>query len=169
MNQAPFAIKATFGSYRGALKFSLEAMNRLRQTYSAHPHIRQIAAELVRGLPDRDYGAQADALYRYVRDNIRYIHDIDNVETIQTPLETLRVMGGDCDCQVVLLSALASSIGMVHRFAMISDGSDGTWTHIYVQFLVNGRWMDADPIAPHGQPFGQGPTSGQRRAFYEFD
>ncbi len=50
-------------------------------------------------------------LHRFVRDNIRYIKDIRDVETVAYPDITLQQGQGDCDDKSVLLASLLESIG----------------------------------------------------------
>lgn len=90
---------------------------------------------------------QARALFGYVRDNIYYMSDPDEVETVRFPLQTLQLGAGDCDDKSLLLAALASSVGFKTRFAAWRLGADPIPTHVSAQLLVNGMgWQNAEVI-----------------------
>lgn len=125
-------------------------MKKLSQDYKAAPAIYKLARDLTRAIPPKDYLAECIALYNFVRDQIRYVKDILNVETLQTPIQTLKIKTGDCDDKAILLSSLLQSIGHPTRFLVV--GSHGRYYHVLAQVYVNGRWFNADPCEP--LPFG---------------
>lgn len=75
------------------------------------------------------------ALQAYVRDHVRYTKDVLDMETIQTPLNTLGYLEqpdgtltsttnppsakGDCDCKCVLLASLLMAVGIGGRFCAV--------------------------------------------------
>ncbi len=87
--------------------------------------------------------AAVAALYRYVSQNIRYIPDPLDVETIQDPEATLKIKAGDCDDHATVLAALAASIGVPVRFRVIGPSADN-FQHIFPELYVGGRWLPAD-------------------------
>src|SRR5262249_14012935 len=82
-----------------------------------------------------------------VRDQVRYTHDIDGVETVQTPIYTLRELAGDCDDKAVLLNALAASIGYPTRFCAIGTEGD-SFSHVMAQAKLGGGFVNMGTIVP---------------------
>lgn len=111
--------------------------------------IRNRAMFLTRQCPQKDYRAEACAVLKYVRDEIRYVRDIQSDETLQTPSVTLQVRGGDCDDKSILLAALLASIGHRTRFIAISQ-FPGNYCHVWVQDMIYGQWVDLEPTEPIG-------------------
>lgn len=121
--------------------------------------VREKALELTRYLPPKDWRGQVHALFEYVRDGIRYIHDIWGVETLHTPREVMRAEQGDCDDKSILLAALLESIGHPARFAALGFARPG-FEHVIVQtrMLRKGaglHWLSLDatePVQPGWEP-----------------
>ena len=111
--------------------------------------MRWIAAKIVRdaGVSSHDTVGQLGALHRYVRDEITFLGDISNVETLQSPRYTLASRAGDCDDRAVLLSALAGTIGIPTSFKLIGADprSPGRFSHVYVLARLGGRQIAMDP------------------------
>lgn len=104
--------------------------------YGSDPRLRWLAANLFQqaGVAERDYPAQAAVLLRYVQDAAYYTNETG--EQIQSPLVTLQVRTGDCDCKGVLLASLAQSIRLPWRFMLAGEDAKGNPV----------RWME--PILP---------------------
>lgn len=135
-------------------KRALSVMARYASDAKADWRIRCIALDLVKDLPAKDYLAEITLIHRYVRDNIRYVRDIRDVETIATPLETLRTGQGDCDDKATLLAALLESIGVECRFCAVGK-SPGYWSHVLTQALYRGKWLSleaTEPVSPGWHP-----------------
>jgi transglutaminase-like putative cysteine protease len=107
-------------------------------------------------MPEKDRHAEASALYQYVRDTVRYVMDIHDVETIATPDKTLSAKIGDCDDQSTLLATLLESVGYPTRF-VVSGYVTKNPEHVYLQVLVDGDWFDCDPT--EHQYFGWAPPN----------
>ncbi len=105
--------------------------------------LREFAMSLVRHLPGKDFYGEINTIFMFVRDKIRYIRDIDNIETIATPQKTLEYRQGDCDDQAVLLATLLIMIGHPSRFIAIAIG--GSFVHVYVETRLGNRWLGMDP------------------------
>lgn len=120
--------------------------------------VRNLAVKLTsngfwngRGLKQKDFGGEAKRLNDYVRDEIRYVGDINGVEVVMTPETILEVGAGDCDDKATLLAALLLSIGHQPRFVAVSlDGRE--FCHVWVQDLIERRWVDLETTEP--LPFG---------------
>lgn len=112
--------------------------------------IRELAMELVRHVNGKDWSGQVEALHAFVRDNIRYIKDINGVETIATPERTLAYGAGDCDDQVVLLSSLLESIGHPTRFIAIGTQSPFSFNHVFGETKIGSQWVPVETTEPVG-------------------
>lgn len=153
-----FAIPSGIGGVRRTLRLMVDVAS----TFKCDIHIRSLAVCLVGGrivtlsngsqvryplCRPKDYAAELTCLHAFVRDHIRYVRDIDGVETLQTPIQTLNVLAGDCDDKAVLLCALAASIGFQTRFAAVAIG-DGPFSHVMAQALLEdrGEFVNAETI-----------------------
>lgn len=122
-------------------------MSKLVRQYKKNLVIRETALSLVKSLSSKDWAGEADRVFRFVRDRIRYVKDINDVETVATPIKTLEYGQGDCDDKVVLLAALLESIG--HPTAFVALGySPDTFSHVYLQSKINSEWVGMEPTEP---------------------
>lgn len=133
---------------------TLRYMNQAVDQYKTHPQIRELALQLTRGLQQKDYAGEAQRLFDYVQKRIRYVRDINGVETLQTPLKTLEYGAGDCDDKAILLSTLLQAIGHESRFIAIGT-KPGTLSHVAVEDRINGNWVNLETTEPVG--FGWAP------------
>lgn len=121
------------------------AMRQLINAYKTDIEIRTTAANLVFLTPEKNDLAEVEALFNFVRDNIRYLKDVYAVETLTTPDRTLQLGYGDCDDQVVLLGSLLESIGYPTKIVLTGYGDPGIFEHVYLQTLIQNQWIDMDP------------------------
>jgi transglutaminase-like putative cysteine protease len=113
--------------------------------------IRSLALDLAgrgygtaRGLAQKDFTGEARRLFTFVRDQIRYVRDIDGVETLHAADWVLKLRAGDCDDKAILLAALLLSIGHTVRFKAVAF-DPGEFTHVWSQTCLGGRWVDMEP------------------------
>ena len=120
--------------------------NSVHVTYkgSSSKSISELSEALISGLTStRD---KAVALYNYVRDYIEYSFYYDT----QKGAEGTLVSGsGNCCDQAQLLVAMARSVGLTVRFATgyCTFSSGSTYGHVWVQFNIDGSWINADPTS----------------------
>lgn len=127
--------------------------------YKTNIKIRETALDLVKHLPQKRWASEADALFVFVRDRIRYVRDVNEVETVATPVKTLEYGQGDCDDKTVLLAALLEAIG--HPTAFVAVGyAPQTFSHVYLQTKINKKWVGMEtteqwPMGarPKGMPY----------------
>jgi transglutaminase-like putative cysteine protease len=142
---------------RAGTFYTVRTMRELVRAARTSPAIVALARNLVWMLPPHDVAAEAQTLFQYVRDRIRYVRDVLDVETLATPEATARIMSGDCDDKSTLLAALFEAIGLRTRFVMAQYlGPD--YEHVYLQVLVPDsegfeQWITCDASLP-GAPFG---------------
>lgn len=122
---------------------TLKAMARLVDRYKTAPAIVILSRQLIQHLPQKDQYLEALTLFNWVRDNIRYVRDVNGVETLSTPIQTLKMMCGDCDDQTTLLVCMLESIGIKNRFVVV--GHFGQFYHVLSECFVNGGWVACDP------------------------
>lgn len=127
-----------------------------------HPDIRDLAAELTAGLEQP--AGRAAALFRHVRDQIRYtVHAAFADPTAYPASVTLRRGDGYCIQKSVLLAALLRAAGIPARlhFADLRNrrapeelralmGTDVFYFHGYVEAHVEGAWRKATPAFDRG-------------------
>lgn len=104
------------------------------------------------GLQQKDFLGEAERLLAFVRDDIRYVKDIDGVETLHDPVTLLRLGAGDCDDKAILLASLLLSIGHTPRYIAVGFAPD-EYSHVWVQDYLDDQWVDLEPTEPI--PFGQ--------------
>ena len=126
---------------------TLQIMVRLVLQYRASPVVRVTAQSIVADCPNRDAVCQVRALHAFVRDQIKYLPDVRDVETIQTPDYTLRLGSGDCDDQSVLLASMLEAIGRQTRFLAIAVRG-GDFSHVSSQVMLGTRWVNLETILP---------------------
>lgn len=87
--------------------------------------------------------AKATAIFNWVRDNINYSFYYN---TKYGAAGTLKYRKGNCVDHSHLIVALARSAGLttryVHGTAKFTSGN--TYGHVWAQFLINGKWYNAD-------------------------
>lgn len=123
------------------------------------PGIRQIADGLVgeqgAQCPQGDYSCEVAALHAFVRDHIRYVGDIAEVETLQTPRRTLEQGSGDCDDKSTLLATLLETIGHKTRFVAGAYHQPGFYEHVWVETRIGRGWYPLEttrPVPPGWNP-----------------
>lgn len=137
---------------------TLGVMRRLARDGAKDLAVRETAISVLESTRARAHDTMAElcALYRYVRDRVRFTRDIVNVETLQSPRYTLKVMSGDCDDRATLLAALCMSVGIPCRLnfkVVAANPRTNQFSHVYVTANVNGREIGMDPTY-HSNAFG---------------
>lgn len=125
------------------LKYMVQAVS----AYKTNPKIRELSLSLTRNLPQKDYPGEVRALFDYVKNRIRYVRDINGVETLQTPVKTLEYGQGDCDDKSMLLAAMLESLGHKTRFKAIGM-RPGVLSHVSVETQLGGQWINLETTEP---------------------
>jgi Transglutaminase-like superfamily len=146
----------------GGVKQTLRLMVDVASTFKTDLHVRTLAVCLTGGrvvtlsngaqvryplCRPKDYVSELKCLHGFVRDHVRYVRDVEGVETLQTPIQTLNVLAGDCDDKAMLLCALAGSIGFQTRFAAVGVRGE-PFSHVMAQALLEdrGEYVNAETI-----------------------
>lgn len=134
---------------------TLRIMRDLVREWKIHPRLRQIAKNVVQKCPPKNHRCEIVRLHRYVQNTIRYIRDVQGVETVQAPDVTLRDKSGDCDDQAVLIGALLCSIGHPVRFVAVGF-KPGQFAHVYAETPIGADWVAVE-TTEKGWPVGRKP------------
>ena len=122
--------------------------------------VNRTALGIVQGVPPHEPALEAQAIYQWVRTNIRFTGDIYGAETLRPAAEILRVRGGDCDdINGILLPTLLESVGIQSRLVTIAadDSRPENFSHIYPEANLNGVWTPMDAAAKSAS-FGRAPA-----------
>lgn len=97
--------------------------NRAQDKVKVTPNVQKLADKVTRGIADRR--GQAEALYRWVSQNVRYvaIHLGFGSVVPHSADEVLQAGYGDCKDKSTLLSALLSAKGIASQAALVNIGN----------------------------------------------
>ncbi len=135
---------------------TIKEMTRLIDNDLRAQRLRLYVTRILQDVPSKNHLAEVEYLYWWIVHNIRYQKDPLNIETVQSPMVTLRLRAGDCDDHAVLLAGMVSTIGLPYRFRTLGYNVDRL-KHIWTEVLVNGRWLPVDTTEPD-IGFGRRPT-----------
>lgn len=120
---------------------TVEIMKRVARDRSRSPLVRKLAHNilLTYKVPSQFYKDEALAIGDYVKKNVRYVRDINGVETLTDPFTMIDQLTrgeaqGDCDDISLLIATLLLSIGHQPFFRIVKYTNDPfiNWQHIYV-------------------------------------
>ncbi len=139
---------------------TVQHMLRIANDGSKDPSIIELARGITRDLPNKDYVAELEAIFLWVKKHVRYVRDPWGLETLATPKHTALVSGvGDCDEHATLIAALARAIGHRAGFRCVQTPGSYGFSHVYA--LVgpgnNDVWYAADTTAARAS-FGWDPA-----------
>jgi hypothetical protein len=120
---------------------TLDIMIRKARESSRLPKVRELALRIIlaNNLKSQHYKDEALAIGQYVKDNLRYVRDIDKVETLIDPLTIIDQLQrneafGDCDDMSMFIASLLLSIGHQPYFRIVKYVNDPmrSYSHVYV-------------------------------------
>ena len=138
------------------------------------PVIRQLLGEILKNVPEKDYEAELEAIFDWVRKNIRYTRDPHNLELFQKPSRIIELGLADCDDLSILIGAMVQSIGYPLRLRVIGVQSADP-EHIYPLAgvppsetdLENTQWVAMD--ASVDQPIGWQLPQNQLKSVVDYE
>lgn len=148
---------------------TLEWIRKLIYQGVRDPQVNRLAVGILQGVPAHDQTAEAKAIYQWVRANIRFTGDIYSAETLRQAAEILSVRAGDCDdINGVLLPTLLESVGIESRLVTVAadDSRPDTFSHIYPEANLDGRWVPMDAAAKHAS-FRKEPSTVYRKRVWD--
>jgi hypothetical protein len=122
-------------------------MRQLVNAGKKSPVVRQIAVSLTKGLVQKDWNSEVNSLHKFVRDRIRYVRDINGVETLHTSEKILENAAGDCDDKSILLASLLESLGYKTRLVAVGFRK-GNFSHVYPEVFNNNNWVSLETTEP---------------------
>jgi transglutaminase-like putative cysteine protease len=141
----PSAFLASIPDGLDGIAATMRVMAQIVRQWRTHPEIITPAREIVAEVPGKDYYGEAAEVFDYVQSNVRYVRDVDGVETVQTPLVTLAQAAGDCDDMATLLATLLSAIGHPTRFVAAAFNGNPDLEHVWTETKIGPSWYAADP------------------------
>ena len=120
-------------------------MRQLVRQWKRNLALRTLTLEVIEGVPGRkNFVAQIKRVQDYVRNHIAFVKDINGIETVHTPEQTIKNRAGDCDDQSVLVAAMLESIGHPTRFVAVSTRPFGPYVHVFVETKVGAKWLSVE-------------------------
>lgn len=129
------------------IKETLKLMKTLAIYGKKNDVIRQRAAELVKYVPAKQWFKEVEALWNFVKNDIRYTRDIKEVETLYYPDQTLQQGYGDCDDKAVLLASMLEATGHPAKFVAVGFKPDD-YSHVYPETLIGKYWVPLETTEP---------------------
>lgn len=151
------ATSLPIGNGLGGMLDTVRVMRQLARQGSRSMRVRAAATQVVYMQPERSDVHEVQSIFDYVRDHIRYIRDPLFYEAVATPDQVLSLGYGDCDDKATLLAAMLESVGYLSRFVVTGYNDPETPEHVYLQVLIRGQWIDADPT--EHKPLGYAPPN----------
>lgn len=145
---------------------TINAMRGLVDEALRDPSIIRLATDIVRSVPAFDDFSEAQAIFNWVRSNIRFTKDPINKEKLYPPSELLKIRAGDCDDMAMLTGTLAMAVGYPARLVTVAaPGSGDEFSHVYAEANVNGQWIPMDSARSDSQ-FGVAPPAFTRARWW---
>jgi hypothetical protein len=132
LSQIPDGIRGT--------RTVMETMTVLIRQGKKNVNVRLLAAGIINHLAPKDWSGEVKAIQRWTRDNIRYVRDIQGVETLHSASKILELGYGDCDDKSILVSAMLQSVGYPVKLKAVGFTSN-TLSHIYPMVKLEGQWI----------------------------
>lgn len=124
---------------------TVRVMRAMVEQFKSDPDILRAAVGVIYLTPEHSQYGEAETLFNYVRDFIRYVRDPVGLESLTIPPITLQRQIGDCDDQATLLATLFEAVGYPSRFVLAGYQSRD-FEHVFLEVFVNGEWIACDPI-----------------------
>ena len=105
--------------------------------------VKEAACHLIADLPQKDRLGELSRLFYFVRDQIRYVWDINDIEELKGAPYLLKIKAGDCDDKCILGCALAESIGYKTRLVAIGP-NQRDFVHVYYEVCLDGNWIPCE-------------------------
>jgi len=128
-------------------KDTLKIMRRLVRDGKKSIVVRNAALSLLYDVLQKDYLTEIKRIHAFVQNEIRYVRDINDVETLQSPEKSLEIKQGDCDDKSTLAAAMLESIGHPTRFVAAGHGQ-GEFEHVWVETKYGSLWIAIECTEP---------------------
>jgi len=129
------------------VRATLNIMRKLVRENKTNIKLRRLALSLVKDNDQKNWLGEVRDLHAYVRDHIRYVKDVDGIETVHSPEQVLNFGQGDCDDKSILLATLLATIGHPTRFVAIGL-RPGIFQHVFVETKIGNKWIPLETTEP---------------------
>lgn len=134
------------------------------------PEMRKLALAITQGCPERDGTCEAEAIYAYVKENVRYSGDVapikmpdgqvEGIDLYQSARRTLiDIKAGDCDDQSIAIATLLALNGITPRLRVMKESKGDDWSHIFplagLPKNTPTSWVALDTTLPGSNHFGE--------------
>lgn len=143
------AILLTLPDGPDGIRETLKAMRVLVLDGKRQPTVRAAALKAIAGTPEKDFTAEAGALWSWVRQNIRYVRDHTGDEQLHFAELILDQGAGDCDDAALLLAAMMESVGIDTGFVAVAF-EPWEFSHVLIEANLDGEWVAFDPTENYG-------------------
>lgn len=126
----------------------------LMRKYAEHPVIIEQTTKILSRkcgdrwcIPEKNWDAEAVALFAWVRRHVRYRREPGSRDTFSAPDRTLMTGGGDCDDYVLTLGSMLMASGAVVKLRVVAADGSKDYNHIYllVDPAADGKkWVPMD-------------------------
>lgn len=135
------------------------------------PQMRKLAIQVTSRCPERDGRCEAEAIYMFVKKNVRYTGDIapirwsdgrvEGVDLFPAARRTLEFGGDDCDGHSIVTATLLALNGITPRLRVVKTRGAADWEHIYTGALLpkgtGNKFVALDTTLPGSNHFGVEP------------
>lgn len=137
---------------------TLDLMTKLIERGKSDPVIRVFTADMLNhagigGGNSKNRMAEIATIFNFVREKIRYVWDVEGVETLQTPRFTLQHGYGDCDDKTTLVGSMLGSVGYRVKIEALG-GLPARFQHVVAQVLIRTpgglEWLTLDCTEDRG-------------------
>lgn len=138
--EIPDGVAGTYATVREIVGLIREGTN--------NEQARLATIDAIRGCPWKNRRCEAEAIFAWLRRNVRFTYDPEGAELLQDVEAILLHRAADCDDFVILGGSMLRSVGIPARIVIIA--SDPTapraFSHIYLQAEMRpGEWVGFDP------------------------
>lgn len=147
------------GAGDAAIYNTVSKMKDIISQSSKNPYVREWARSIVSRVAVNNKKGEAESVFAFVRDNVRYTRDPAGFEYMQTPpvmLEDIRMYqegkgdrpAGDCDDMTLLSLSLLKSIGFNVAIKVVSFHNHRKFSHVYGLVQIGHDWVPFDCVRP---------------------
>lgn len=119
---------------------TIQIMSKVAHSRKGHPLVRQLALYILSSyqVPSQDHVSESLAIGDFVKNNVIYRRDPDDIEYLQDPLKLAQDIKngqatGDCDDIATLIATLCLSVGIKPFYRAVRyEKGFGNFNHIYV-------------------------------------
>ncbi len=137
-----FSLLSTQGCFESISNFDFDNVVRRANPYLNkieldNQSLQKYAISIIKECNTTEPACILNQIYRHIVENFKYISDPEDEEVIQSPFETIKIKGGDCEDLSILLISLLENIGIT-SYLVLTD------THAYalaIGFEPNTLWQ----------------------------